>query len=245
MPQNSANKKPIPNYLEAVPQKVAIPARFRAIITTLMTFSAAQLGKPYIYIRNLSERQRRFRSIAEHVGAIPRGCPKLKNMAKEVKSRAKVSGQKKRTKLTSEESARLKELAKTLYTQNNISIEALAEKVGVTPKTLSNWIEEGHWSTLKENISTTLDEQIRVFTRQLKKLNDHIEETTGFPDSKQADTIKKLTASINDLTTKTNLGQIIQVTKDFANWLPASEREFRDRYLKLSDSFIKDNATKQ
>ena len=69
-----------------------------------------------------------------------------------------------------------KEYAKFLYTEKSFSQKEIAEKVGVTDKTLRNWISEndGEWKKLKKSLMATKASQINHFYNQLEKLNEEI-----------------------------------------------------------------------
>lgn len=69
-----------------------------------------------------------------------------------------------------------KEYAKFLYTEKNLTQKEIAEKVGVTEKTLAKWISEneGEWKKLKKSLMATKANQINSLYEQLDRLNDHI-----------------------------------------------------------------------
>lgn len=69
------------------------------------------------------------------------------------------------------------EYAKHLYTEKNLSQKEIAQKVGVTEKTLTKWINanDGAWKKLKRSLTTTKAAQIKSFYDQLERLNQEIE----------------------------------------------------------------------
>ena len=70
-----------------------------------------------------------------------------------------------------------REYAKFLYTEKNLTQKEIAEKVGVTEKTLKTWIEanDGEWKKLKKSLMTTKAQQITMLYDQLARLNEEIE----------------------------------------------------------------------
>lgn len=68
-----------------------------------------------------------------------------------------------------------KEYAKFLYTEKNFTQKEIAEKVGVTEKTLAKWIQEGEWKQIKQSMMTTKAAQIKSYYDQLDRLKDHID----------------------------------------------------------------------
>lgn len=69
-----------------------------------------------------------------------------------------------------------KEYAKFLFTEKNSTQKDIAERVGVTEKTLIKWINEndGEWKKLKKSLLTTKPQQIKMLYDQLARLNEDI-----------------------------------------------------------------------
>lgn len=69
-----------------------------------------------------------------------------------------------------------KEYAKFLFTEKNFTQKEIAEKAGVTEKTLIRWINEneGEWKKLRQSMMTTKAAQIKGYYEQLDRLKDHI-----------------------------------------------------------------------
>ncbi|MGV0919730.1 terminase gpP N-terminus-related DNA-binding protein [Empedobacter falsenii] len=67
-----------------------------------------------------------------------------------------------------------RELAKLLYTQQRMSQKDIAQKVGVTEKTITKWKEAENWDKLKESLLITKDSQIRMLYQQLENKNQEI-----------------------------------------------------------------------
>ncbi len=132
-----------------------------------------------------------------------------------------------------------KELAKLLFLRNNISREELSFRIGVSRNTINAWVTEGKWEDLRTSLLTTKDELLRLLYEQLRNLNTAVMEGTGYPDSKQANTQKMITASIHDLETETNIGQVIQVAKEFTTWIAEDDFELMKTLIPLFDGFIK------
>ncbi len=67
-----------------------------------------------------------------------------------------------------------RELAKILYTQQRMSQKDIAQKVGVTEKTITKWKEAENWDKLKESLLITKESQIRMLYTQLENKNQEI-----------------------------------------------------------------------
>ncbi len=142
---------------------------------------------------------------------------------------------------TKEQTERLKQLAEHLYlADTKITVKALAEKLGVTEKTLSKWIEEGKWNDKRISLLTTKSQQLSFLYTQLQNLNNVIanREEQNYANSKEANTITQLTAAIQKLETETSLGNIIQVAKEVVEYVGESDYEKAKEIAKIFDGFI-------
>lgn len=64
--------------------------------------------------------------------------------------------------------------ARLLYLNESLTAKEIAERVGVTEKTIGKWIAEGNWETLKVSLMTTKDTQLAKLYGQLAALQHHI-----------------------------------------------------------------------
>ena len=69
-----------------------------------------------------------------------------------------------------------KDWAKMLYMQGELQSRQIAEKVGVSPVTMSKWSKEGNWEMLRAAVTTTREEQIRNLYMQIAEMNKAIAE---------------------------------------------------------------------
>lgn len=68
------------------------------------------------------------------------------------------------------------EYAKILYldSEQKLTIQEIAERVGVRPNTVSKWIKDGEWEKLRKSLLVTRQAMISDLYDQLQVLNDHI-----------------------------------------------------------------------
>ena len=144
---------------------------------------------------------------------------------------------------TSRTSQEKKDLAKILFTRNNLSQKEIAERVGVTEKTVGKWVKDELWDNLRKSLLVTKDEQLHFFYDQLDSLNKAITarpEGKRYADSKEADVFSKLTCAIKNLEVETGVDQIIDVAKSFINWVREDDLDTAKQVTKLFDVFIKE-----
>lgn len=106
---------------------------------------------------------------------------------------------------------------------------------------MSKWVNDEKWDTLRVSIILTKEQQLHRIYSQINELNTHIESKavgTRYANSKEADTLSKLTKSAKDLETETGISEIIETFKLFTNWLKAFNLPKAQEFLILQDDFI-------
>lgn len=136
-----------------------------------------------------------------------------------------------------------KEWAQHLYCSNILTQKAIAEKVGVSEKTLSKWVNDGNWDRLRKSLLISKQEQLANLYEQLSEINEAIKkkpEGERYADSRQADIMSKITSSIEQLEEETNLTDIMEVGKRFIVFIQQQDFEKSKEVVVLYDAFIKD-----
>lgn len=139
--------------------------------------------------------------------------------------------------------AQKKEWAKTLYMRENLTQQEIAERVGVSRVTVSNWVRAGKWEEQKAGLTLTRQEQVANLYRQVAEINRAISaraEGERFPNSKEADILGKLSAAIRNMEQETGIADIISVLTGFIEWLRPFDLEKAKELIRLADAYIKD-----
>ncbi len=137
-----------------------------------------------------------------------------------------------------------KDYAKTLFLTNlTISQKEIAERSGVSQKTVSKWVNEESWENLRTSLLTTRENQLSNLYLQLRKLNEAIadRDDQAYATSKEADVLIKLTSAINKLEQDLSIADIVNVSKRFLEWLRHADLAKAKELSNLFDAFIKDN----
>ena len=138
-----------------------------------------------------------------------------------------------------------KALAKELFIRTPLNQKEIADRVGVTEKTMSKWVNDPseNWEQLKVTVITTKESELRRLYLQLKEINDHIatrEIGKRYPSSPEADVISKLSSAINKLEVETNAGQVIDVFMSFNDFIRSSgDIEFAQTLGEYQDKYIR------
>ena len=95
-----------------------------------------------------------------------------------------------------------KEIARSLYLNGNYTYEEIADKIGTTRQSVSRWVREGNWDSLKASVMITPEQIIAQINRQLLEINTAInsrEEGQRFATAKEADALAKLAGAVKKL----------------------------------------------
>lgn len=112
-------------------------------------------------------------------------------------------------------------LAKILYAREHLDGKVVAKKVGVSEKTMSEWVNKFGWRNLRKRLLITKEEQINNLYEQLEELNNKIRskpEGQRYADTKEADVQIKTTSAIRNLETDLNLADKIEAGMQFIKY---------------------------
>ena len=124
--------------------------------------------------------------------------------------------------------AQKKEWAKTLYLKENLTQQEIADRVGVSRVSVSNWVRAGKWEEQKVGLTLTRQEQVANLYRQVAEINKAIAERPEgerFPSSKEADILGKLSAAIRNMEQEVGIADIISVLTGLIDWVRAADLE--------------------
>jgi transposase-like protein len=136
-----------------------------------------------------------------------------------------------------------KNWAKSEYLRGDITQKDIAEKVGISPVTLSKWVKNESWDKLKQSLLITREAQLQRLYMQMDELNTKIMGRPGgerFPDSKEADTLSKLAGAIKTMESEASIADVVEVSKRFLNWLRRLAPEKAKEVAAMFNDFIKD-----
>ena len=139
--------------------------------------------------------------------------------------------------------AQKKDWAKTLYLRENLTQQEIADRVGCSRVTVSNWVRAGKWEQQKAGLTLTRQEQVASLYRHVAEINRAIasrEDGQRFATSKEADILGKLASAIDRMEQEAGIAEIIGVLSKFVDWLRPLDLEKAKEVTRLADAFIKD-----
>lgn len=138
--------------------------------------------------------------------------------------------------------AQKKEWAKLLYLKEKITQKEIAEKVGVTEKTVSKWVNIEKWENLKASITITKEDTLRRLYMQINEINSAIEkkpEGERYATGKEANDLAKLATAAKMLESEASISETMEVFKRFINWLRPLDLLKAKDIIVLQDNYIK------
>lgn len=134
-----------------------------------------------------------------------------------------------------------KDWAKLLFMQGELQNQQIAEKVGINRATMSRWVKEENWEMLRAAVTTTREEQIRNLYMQLAEINKVIAARENkYATPSEADTINKLSGTIEKMEGEYNIADVISVSKQLLTWLRKRDPEKAIELSYYFDEFIKE-----
>lgn len=131
-----------------------------------------------------------------------------------------------------------KKLAHQLYISTQTTRKELAQQIGVTERTLRNWITDGNWDVDKDVKSITRRELLNDAYAQLAAVNKEINENhNGIPNKQLSDAkgvIRKEIEALSDLP----LHQYISVFTEFTEFVKNTKPAAMLEYTELLNQFI-------
>ncbi|MBS0647382.1 MAG: DDE transposase family protein [Verrucomicrobia bacterium] len=132
--------------------------------------------------------------------------------------------------------------AKQLFLTGQYTQKEIAEITETSEKTLSTWKKEDDWESLKESLLTTRENELRRLYKMLRVLNDAIDDKAAgnIPiNSKEADSVLKLTAAIRNLELETSIADKVEVATAFIDYIRKDDLEMSKKIANLFDGFLK------
>lgn len=129
-----------------------------------------------------------------------------------------------------------KDLARQLFLNTNLFQNEIAKSIGVSEATMSKWCKE--WEELKQAYSITKDEVVAHSYKAIAMVYKTAEEETRALTSAECDQINKLGSLIEKVEKKASLPVIIQIFKEFEDFVKKSDLPFAKKVNHLHSLFI-------
>lgn len=112
-----------------------------------------------------------------------------------------------------------KDYARLLYMQGEQQ-KTIAEKTGVSPQTITKWVNNGGWVEQRAAQNITRPELVNKLLRTVDKMIESVN-TSDDPDAANGlgDKLAKFAATIEKLDKHTSIVDVIEVFMAFSKWL--------------------------
>lgn len=138
-----------------------------------------------------------------------------------------------------------REYARLLYMQGDQQ-KLIAEKVGVSPQTVTKWVNAGGWQEQRAAKNITRPELVNKLLRTIDKMIDSVEVSEN-PDVANGlgDKLAKIAATIEKLDKKASVVDAIEVFMAFGKWLQFQAQfdesitpELMKKIMKYQDQYV-------
>ncbi len=132
-----------------------------------------------------------------------------------------------------------REYAKMLFVNDRLTVEQVAERVGVSARSIGRWKTEDNWEHLRKSLLITKEKQLTHWYNQLDAMNEAIaKREPAVPESKEADTMSKISANIKRLEVETGLGEYVEVGRKVLQFIQEVDLSHAKLFKDYFDEFI-------
>jgi uncharacterized protein YjcR len=135
-----------------------------------------------------------------------------------------------------------KKNAKALFITGQYQQKEIAEMVNVTVQTVSRWVNSEKWDVELASLTITKEKQLARYYAQINEINENIagrEKGQRYANSKEADTLNKLSSAAQKLETETGVHEIVDVSIGLLEWVRTFDIEKSKELNDLFDAYIK------
>lgn len=130
-------------------------------------------------------------------------------------------------------------LAMELYTGTRLSQKDIAQRVGVREATMSRWVADGGWETLRTAVSITRKALLQKAYQNLQRINEHIEnECQGLPNKKTLDAKNAIIREIQTLDKGDSLSLAVAIMEEFHEFVSKTKPTLTKELVNLQFEFL-------
>jgi transposase len=138
---------------------------------------------------------------------------------------------------------REKALAQDLFILTDKTQKEIASAVGVSEKTMSNWVEAGNWGTLRAGRLSTNSTVVSNLKEVLKQRSEQmLDEIRTGGTTKFGDELSKISKVIEQLEGEMGIGTYIQVLQEFMGFVGNKDHKFRGQLAEYQAKFLNQKA---
>lgn len=135
-----------------------------------------------------------------------------------------------------------RENAKALFITGQYQQKEIAELVGVTAQTITRWVTAEKWDVELASLTITKEKQLARYYAQINEINEVIakrDKGERYANSKEADTLLKLSSAAQKLETETGVRDIVDVSIGLLEWVRSFDVDRAKELSDLFDGYIK------
>lgn len=124
--------------------------------------------------------------------------------------------------------------AERLYIEDDWTAKAIAETVGVSENTVSNWVRKYKWREKKEELQAAPHRIRKALIEEINRVVNGEEATFN------SDALSKLTRALERLDGKVSIQSVISVFKQYDKWLGSQDvdSKFLEQHLNFHKQYL-------
>ena len=135
-----------------------------------------------------------------------------------------------------------KEQAKELFVSSGLTQKAVADRVGVPPKTVSDWVNSGDWNKLRQQYNQLPMQILVSFESQLSELTQLIDSRPPgqrIPTFQEARLQQMIIRNINNIRSRISCGPTIDVLVSLVTYIAEEDPELAEEVRQSADKYVR------
>ncbi|MFQ3578523.1 MAG: phage terminase small subunit-related protein [Bacteroidales bacterium] len=131
--------------------------------------------------------------------------------------------------------------AQRLYLEGKLSQKEIAERIGISERTMSKWVNTEKWEEMKFAILESKTESLKMMHQQLHNILLSInnrDEGKRFPSKAEADVISQLRESIDKMQSQTSITDIVNVGIEICDFIKKFSMDDARKTSKYINDFL-------
>lgn len=132
-------------------------------------------------------------------------------------------------------------LAEKLFVSGNYLQKEVAALVGITEKTMGEWVKKYGWKDRRASFISTRENQIHMLLMQINNIQEQIlsrEPENRFANNKESDSLAKLSTTMKNLEVELGISDMISCGIRFIDYAKGVDFEKGKELGLLFDSFL-------
>jgi len=130
-------------------------------------------------------------------------------------------------------------VAETLFVEQGLTCNSIAEQLGVSANTLSKWRAAMEWDVKRNSLLSTPRKIRELLLKEMQQV------AAGVPATINADSLSKISKALAQMEGKVSLPVVISVFKEFDMWMADVDPHVAIRFTEFHRMFVAHKAKQE